>query len=479
MAYRRRQSGLSRASTFEEEVREAPPDDDLPSSPSSLAAQAIRASSAHRDSSLSSAYGQSAYRQPPDHPRSPPQQVPSVFFSPLLSSPLLSLLGFPFSPNSYYGIHSFILYDSPSYEYTSMNNLNEPKYGFWGVLARKAKSVLEDDNLAKQFNRPDKPSPNTLLHSPSHHEMPRSYSSPDKSRKADSPSLHKGLDAITSSLNYIGGTIGNAFEEGLAIVENRTADIIQETRKLNIRRKGNNFERKTQASDVCSPSQQHQMETEQETQLKASRDVAMAMAAKAKLLLRELKTVKADLAFAKERCAQLEEENRILRESRDKGVNPEDDDLIRLQLETLLAEKARLAHENSVYARENRFLREIVEYHQLTMQDVVYLDEGIEEVTEVCPISIPAVRDTSLVGATPPISPAGTSSSVSPADTKDISISLSSPPEVAITAKTDVKDISILPSPPPVVPIPPIAAPVIGDPISKEQDMPCSTSNSP
>lgn len=54
----------------------------------------------------------------------------------------------------------------------------------------------------------------------------------------------------------------------------------------------------------------------------------MAMAAKAKLLLRELKTVKADLAFAKERCAQLEEENRILREGRDKGDNPEDDDLV-------------------------------------------------------------------------------------------------------------------------------------------------------
>lgn len=54
----------------------------------------------------------------------------------------------------------------------------------------------------------------------------------------------------------------------------------------------------------------------------------MAMAAKAKLLLRELKTVKADLAFAKERCAQLEEENRILREHHEKGDNPEDDDLV-------------------------------------------------------------------------------------------------------------------------------------------------------
>ncbi|CAF1968866.1 hypothetical protein YC2023_083111 [Brassica napus] len=123
--------------------------------------------------------------------------------------------------------------------------------------------------------------------------------------------------------------------------------------------------------------------------IKASRDVAMATAAKAKLLLRELKTVKADLAFAKQRCSQLEEENKRLRDNREKGSNnPADDDLIRLQLDTLLAEKARLADENSIYARElreNRFLREIVEYHQLPMQDVVYIDEGIEEVAEVNP----------------------------------------------------------------------------------------------
>lgn len=60
--------------------------------------------------------------------------------------------------------------------------------------------------------------------------------------------------------------------------------------------------------------------------------VANAMAAKAKLLLRELKTVKADLAFAKERCAQLKEENKVLRESYDKGDNPEDDDLVSIFL---------------------------------------------------------------------------------------------------------------------------------------------------
>ena len=56
---------------------------------------------------------------------------------------------------------------------------------------------------------------------------------------------------------------------------------------------------------------------------------------------------------------------------------------VRLQLETLLAEKSCLAQENSNYARENWFLHEVVEYHQLNMQDVIYLDENIEEVIEV------------------------------------------------------------------------------------------------
>ncbi|KAL3632465.1 hypothetical protein CASFOL_025449 [Castilleja foliolosa] len=130
-----------------------------------------------------------------------------------------------------------------------------------------------------------------------------------------------------------------AFErfEGRKIVENKTADFIQDTRKLQIRRKGNNSEGYDQA----------QNQTSQQDLLRSSRDI------------------------------------KILREAREKGVFPADDDMIRLQLETLLAEKAWLANENSIYARENRFLREIVEYHQLAMQDVVYLDDGIEEVTEV------------------------------------------------------------------------------------------------
>ncbi|XP_016171888.1 uncharacterized protein LOC107614172 [Arachis ipaensis] len=125
----------------------------------------------------------------------------------------------------------------------------------------------------------------------------------------------------------------------------------------------------------------------------------MATAAKAKLLLCELKTVKADLAFAKARCSKLEEENKMLRDcgtTTTKGQNREDDDMIRFQLETLLAEKTRLAGENEVYARENRFPRELVEYHQLTMQDVVYLDDGIAEVPEVYDSSSGVSRITSF-----------------------------------------------------------------------------------
>ncbi|KAF9670975.1 hypothetical protein SADUNF_Sadunf13G0124900 [Salix dunnii] len=399
------------------------------SNSASLATKAIRASSAaYRDSSLSSAYAFT------NHPS------PSSNSSNFNSSPTKE----EESNKAFY------------HEYTSMKAMKETKQqqGFWGTLARKAKSILDDDFDTDNNNAPPPQKQHQQLDSATDRTTTRQHNVPDSAtmpkyqnqfpsretyRKTESPAFQKGLNAISSSLNYI----GNAVEEGLTKVENRTAGIIQETRK-HIRKKPNGAAGQNQATNRSSMGQQHQIqtnrqqpqkETEQELQLKASRDVAMAMAAKAKLLLRELKTVKADLAFAKERCAQLEEENKILRENRERGENLEDDDLvyipftmilffsicsylfcisiamqnsvtailfymiIRLQLETLLAEKARLAHENSLYARENRFLREVVEYHQLTMQDVVYLDEGTEEVTEVYPMkvvsNIPSIHSTS------------------------------------------------------------------------------------
>ncbi|XP_045823107.1 uncharacterized protein LOC123915879 [Trifolium pratense] len=382
MAYRRKQYGTSKSSPsiFHDEAFRNPnpiaPSSSNSgevvdaSSSSSLAAKAIRASSAGRDSSLSSLYGHSNLSSPRSQQQPTPTAPPSIK-------------------------------DSREYEYTSMKRLNESKNGFWGALARKAKSIIEDDSLTRQSETPG--TTRSQIPGVTSRGKDQNLSHLEEGNlKRDSPAIYKGLDAITSSLSHIGGTIGKSLEEGFTIVENRTSDIIQETRK-HIRKKPGNFVGQNQETNhsttLQDPQLRNQMspvQADQELQLKASRDVAMAMAAKAKLLLRELKTVKADLAFAKDRCAQLEEENKILRVNRERGDSHDDDDLIRLQLETLLAEKARLAHENSVYARENRFLREVVEYHQLTMQDVIYLDENNEEVSEVNPLNLPPVPVMSL-----------------------------------------------------------------------------------
>ncbi|KAI3749777.1 hypothetical protein L2E82_20393 [Cichorium intybus] len=363
MAYRRRQEFANDSTSAEElgipnldsgrhgsptTLEDSSSSSAVASATPSLAAKAIRASSANRDSSLSSAYGQPAVS---------PRDTKS---NPLRSSQSST-------PKD----------DSMKHDYTSMKNLEKPKRGFWGVLASKARSrsiIDDEDDGPQQYQTPERR--RQQMSDAQIGGQDPSQSLPESHQKTDNPGFQKGLGVIASSLNYIGGTIGNALEEGRTIVENRTADIIQETRKLHIKKK--------EKSGIPDPSSNtNQLQTDVEIQLKASRDVSMAMAAKAKLLLRELKTVKADLAFAKERCAHLEQENRILRETNGDGDNQEDDDLIRLQLESLLAEKARLAQENSVYARENRFLREIVEYHQLTMQDVVYIDENNEELTQV------------------------------------------------------------------------------------------------
>ena len=54
----------------------------------------------------------------------------------------------------------------------------------------------------------------------------------------------------------------------------------------------------------------------------------MAMATKAKLLSRELKEAKAALMIAKQRCAQLEEENKTIREGFCNGLKLDDEDLV-------------------------------------------------------------------------------------------------------------------------------------------------------
>ena len=62
------------------------------------------------------------------------------------------------------------------------------------------------------------------------------------------------------------------FQEGLNIVENRTADVIQETHKLQIRKKGGSSEKQNQTSNVGSTRQKPQMQTYMQPQLQTDLD---------------------------------------------------------------------------------------------------------------------------------------------------------------------------------------------------------------
>lgn len=226
MALRRRQ-----ATSFNEEMTSSP-------SSSSLAAQAIKASAVHRDSSVSSAYYAAS----------------------------------PASKSSSFNDHRSSK-GSATYDYTSMGSTNEPG-GFWGVLARKAKTILDDD-APRRFDTPTSVKTETVSTS---NQVEHHYESFENSRKLDNPKFRKGLDRLASSLNQIGGSIGNALEEGRTIVDKKKQDIIQETRKLQNRRKGSNDIEQNQYSDVHtqlqeSRTQLKQKQADQETQLKASRDV--------------------------------------------------------------------------------------------------------------------------------------------------------------------------------------------------------------
>lgn len=94
------------------------------------------------------------------------------------------------------------------------------------------------------------------------------------------PNILKAADLDSTFFNHWRCAL---FQEGLNIVENRTSDIIQETRKLQIRKKGGSSEKQKPMSNVGSTCQVQQplmraevlqqMETDLEIQLKASRDV--------------------------------------------------------------------------------------------------------------------------------------------------------------------------------------------------------------
>ncbi|CAD6333483.1 unnamed protein product [Miscanthus lutarioriparius] len=366
MAYHRKQ-GIQRSATFVEDHRQtssggsaspaiASPratrfadDSRRPDRSSRLAAQAMVASSAARADLTLPSFGErfpassaAAASQCNAEPSSPVQD------------PVTQLYTSTTSLND----------EGPKYD-IELSKKDHTKHGFWALVAQKAKVMLDENGTPRAQTQT----------SESRWSYDRVGSSESQSPTSRRGSLEGKLD--------IGGKIKDVLEqEGLAVADSTTSGGthggVVAVRKLQIRRKACSMDFRAANLTPASPDMSPMLADTESPQIKASRDVANAMAAKVKLLQRELKTLKADLAFSKERCAQLEEENRLLRDGNHDA--DADEDLIRQQLETLLAEKARLAHENTVYARENWFLREIVEYHQLNMQDVVNLDDDdIEE----------------------------------------------------------------------------------------------------
>ncbi|CAN1233270.1 hypothetical protein LINPERPRIM_LOCUS3844 [Linum perenne] len=193
-----------------------------------------------------------------------------------------------------------------------------------------------------------------------------------KRRKEDALLLLRGFDSISQTLSSLSGNIGHALQVGKinsSDDESRQGRNDEEEGKTGLKRKFEAYE-----SDDTSIGEGNNDETQNDknstNKLKKAKNLAVSMAKKAASMARELKSMKSDMCFVQERCALLEEENSRLRDGFSSGIRPEEDDLMRMQMEALLAEKSRLAMENANLKRENQCLHQLVEYHQLTSQDL-------------------------------------------------------------------------------------------------------------
>ncbi|XP_039141109.1 serine/threonine-protein kinase MRCK beta [Dioscorea cayenensis subsp. rotundata] len=202
-----------------------------------------------------------------------------------------------------------------------------------------------------------------------------------KRLREDAQLLIRGLDSVASSLSQLTGTLSAAQQE---VSDLAKPSIPKGSKRENQRVEDENQPKakrhcvSNEPEDRNEATDNEKLEVEEEKSvdvlksgnLKKAKTLAFSMATKAASLARELKNIKSELSFMQERCTLLEEENRRLRDGLEKGVGAEEDDLVRLQLEALLAEKSRLANENTNLTRENQCLHQLVEYHQLTSNDL-------------------------------------------------------------------------------------------------------------
>lgn len=256
---------------------------------------------------------------------------------------------------------------------------------FWSALRNRVDTLLENRKAIDQ----------SLPVVENEGKMDRA-----KRLKEDSLLLLRGFDSVSYTLSQLSGNLDNALQGARElsrpptlsqIVRNTIEKAKEEDKVCNEGQEGEDEEtedgkrgmkRKECPDDEGDKGKENGQSPYRLGNFKKAKNIAITMAKKATSIARELKSVKSDLSFLQERCSLLEEENRRLRDGFAKGIRPEEDDLMRLQMEALLAEKSRLANENATLTRENQCLNQLVEYHQLTSQD---LTESYEhEITGVC-----------------------------------------------------------------------------------------------
>ncbi|XP_043690563.1 uncharacterized protein LOC122641402 [Telopea speciosissima] len=193
--------------------------------------------------------------------------------------------------------------------------------------------------------------------------------------------LLRGFDSVASSLSHLTSTLDTALQGAKDLSKPSLTELMHsvqekagieeeeenEGRKRRMKRKCDSLE---SLNDQGEDKQKGNERNPKSSKLKKARNLAVSMATKAASLTTELKSIKSELCYVQERCSLLEEENSRLRDGFGKGIRHEEDDLVRLQLEALLAEKSRLANENANLRRENQCLHQLVEYHQQTSQNL-------------------------------------------------------------------------------------------------------------
>ncbi|XP_030486728.2 uncharacterized protein LOC115703628 [Cannabis sativa] len=259
---------------------------------------------------------------------------------------------------------------------------------FWSTLHGRVDALLDDHN--------SKISSGKL---PPNHDRPiKSYKDSGRSKrlKDDTLLLMRGFDSVAHTLSQLSNHLDNALQGANDLAKPPTlTEIFHSSLKESASNKdevvgkqeneldpNKGLKRKYETSH-CSEDQEEGPRDEKEQdpkdgKLNKAKNLAVTMATKAASLAREMKLIKSDLCFMQERCSLLEEENRRLRDGFAKGIRPDEDDLVRLQLETLLAEKSRLANENANLVRENQCLNQLVEYHQLASEDFSSYEQVVQ-----------------------------------------------------------------------------------------------------